>query len=55
MPKNVHILRVGVRPSREKNFVPIIAHHPNLPKADIVSADIPGVGKEVSSTSEKRG
>jgi len=55
MRNNVLILPVDVKPSREKSFVLKIAPRPNLPKVENVSADIPGVGKEGSRTSEKRG
>lgn len=54
MLKNVLILPVLVKPLQEKSFVPKIAHLPNLPKAENVSADIPGVGTEVNVTHAQR-
>ncbi|HBP89624.1 MAG TPA: hypothetical protein DD706_18205 [Nitrospiraceae bacterium] len=48
MQKNVPILAVPVKPSREKNFVPKIAHLLNLRKVANANAAIQDVKKEMS-------
>ena len=50
MPRNVLTLPVHVKPLQGRSFVQRIAHLPNLPKAENVSADIPDVDTEVSGT-----
>ena len=54
MPKNVLTLPVHVKPRQGRSFARKIARLPNLQRAENVSADIPDVGTEVSSTNAQR-